>query len=263
MAFRIIFRILISIIFIIPLFLISANCFGQTTDCIYDKDAPSLDHARILFKSLKYPCAEKEINDFIRMNKANLKGKADAYVLLAAVYYAMLQDDREKRGKVVEQFKQAFRSFKEWQGELDIKSNKFKEMMEDAKKEVEREPKTDVIKPVEGPECPSSTTAWIFTAAFAGSTTFFMISNGSAVDKWDEYTNSWNDDSIYDSYSKAVNLRKVAGILTIGTGIFATYQWLKYFKAKRNCDKSNQGIISNAGLNINVSPGSVFLTFNF
>lgn len=109
MDYRVYSRVVISIIFIVPLLLIPANSPGQTPDCDYDKNAPSMEHARNSFKALNHICAEAEIIDFINAKAPNLKSKADAHVLLAAVYYGMLKDSQSKRVKVVEQFKQAFR----------------------------------------------------------------------------------------------------------------------------------------------------------
>ncbi len=110
-----------------------------TISCPYDSAAPTLDHARQTFKALNYNCAEMEINDLLKKEDLSLEEKANAHVLMAAVYYAKLKDTKEKQYKVVEQFAQAFRSYANWSGDLDIKSTEFLSMMEQAKSLVETE----------------------------------------------------------------------------------------------------------------------------
>jgi hypothetical protein len=111
----------------------------EAIDCPYDKDAPSLEHARQTFKGLNYNCAEMEINDVLKDESLTLEEKADAHVLMAAVYYAKLKDSKEKRNKVIEQFAIAFRSYADWSGDVDIKSPEFLSMMEHAKSLVDAE----------------------------------------------------------------------------------------------------------------------------
>ena len=261
MAYRIYSRIIISIIFIVPLFFISADSFGQTTECVYDSDAPSIEHARTSFKSLNYKCAEKEIIDFINKDTISLNSRADAHVLLAAIYYGMLKDSQGKKEKVVDQFKQAFRAFKDWQGELDIRSSEFKAMMDEAKTQVEEEPEPEYVKEivVAGSESPSPKKPWISTAAFAGSSLFYVFSSIKASDKWSAYIDDISSSSLYDSYSSASSMRKIAGGLSIVTGIFSAYQWWQYFKAKKNPEETG----NTGGLNIDVSSEHVCLTYNF
>jgi hypothetical protein len=110
-----------------------------TITCPYDSAAPTLDHARQTFKALNYNCAEMEINDLLKKEDLSLEEKANAHVLMAAVYYAKLKDSKEKQHKVIEQFAQAFRSYANWSGDLDIKSTEFLSMMEQAKSLVETE----------------------------------------------------------------------------------------------------------------------------
>jgi hypothetical protein len=112
---------------------------AQNVDCPYDKDNPSLDNARISFKSLNYRCAEQEIHDLLMLEDISIEDKADAHVLLAAVYYAMLKNDTEKRNRVIEQFKAAFEAYRDWRGELDISSTEFIEMMNEAQVMVDQE----------------------------------------------------------------------------------------------------------------------------
>ncbi len=117
----------------------------ESINCPYDKDAPTLDHARQTFKGLNYNCAEMEINDLLKDESLTLEEKANAHVLMAAVYYAKLKDSKEKRSKVIEQFAKAFRSYADWSGDVDIKSTEFLSMMEQAKSLVNTEIKTPDI----------------------------------------------------------------------------------------------------------------------
>jgi hypothetical protein len=113
--------------------------FAQAPDCQYDRANPQLDHARIAFKSLNYKCAEQEIEDVLKREDLSIQDKADAHILLAAVYYAMLKDDTVKREKIIEQFKAAFTAYRNWRGELDISSTEFIDLMREAQKQVDKE----------------------------------------------------------------------------------------------------------------------------
>lgn len=136
-------------------------------------------------------------------------------------------------------------------------------MMEDAKRQVELEPETGIIKVIPGPDCPSPKTAWVSTAAFAGSTVFYMISTNNTNDKWAEYAQNWESGSPYDTYKNASRIRKIAAGLSIGTGIFTAYQWWRYFKAKKNCGKNSGEIGSENGLKINVFASHIRLSYHF
>ncbi len=140
----------------IQLTVLPATSFAQTPECTYDRSSPTLESARISFKSLNYYCAEKEIEDFLKLETIGTEQRADAHVLLAAVYYAKVKNQGEKRSRVVEQFKQAFRAFREWRGELDISSTEFIGMMNEAQAQVDlelkeleeqEEAKTEAIEP--------------------------------------------------------------------------------------------------------------------
>jgi hypothetical protein len=153
---------------------------AQTPQCPYDRAKPTLESARISFKSLNYRCAEQEIEDVLKNPALSIEEKADAHVLLAAVYFAMLKNDTEKRDRVINQFKEAFKAYREWKGELDISSTEFIDMMKQAQDQVDKEataappatattttpteaakPTTDIEKPVvaEQPKDTTRTTA--------------------------------------------------------------------------------------------------------
>jgi len=115
---------------------------AQTAQCDYDRQKPSLESARKSFQVFDFQCAEQEIQDLLKVPTLSLEDKANAHVLLAAVYFEMLQGDAQQRGKILEQFKEAFRSYRDWRGDLDIQSPEFRAMMEEAKQEVQTEAKT-------------------------------------------------------------------------------------------------------------------------
>jgi len=133
----------ITIIFLIFAYLqtiIPAGiALAEVNDCGYDSTAPDLEHARQSFKQINYRCAEQELNDLLSQEDLNIELKANAHVLLAAVYYTILRDATEKEQMVVDQFAEAFRSYQDWSGDLDIKSSKFAALMETAKGLVEEE----------------------------------------------------------------------------------------------------------------------------
>lgn len=128
-----------TLVCFIQMIALSAVTWGQAGECPYDRANPSLENARISFKSLDYRCAEQEILDFLDQENLSIEERADAHVLLAAVYYAKSKNDDEKRRLVVSQFKEAFRAYRDWRGELDISSSEFIEMMNEAKMLVDQE----------------------------------------------------------------------------------------------------------------------------
>jgi hypothetical protein len=144
---------------VMAVFLLAALCnllilpggvLAQSTDCTYNKAKPTLESARISFKSLNYKCAESEIQDYLKQDNVSIEDKASAHVLLAAVYYAMVKDHNEKRDRVLNQFKEAFRSYREWAGELDISSTEFIDLMKKAQELVDEEteePEAAVVPP--------------------------------------------------------------------------------------------------------------------
>ena len=112
---------------------------SQVTECDYDQQNPSVDSARGSFRIFDFQCAELEIQDLLKQDALSLEEKASAHMLLAAVYFEMLQDDAQRRGKTLQQFKEAFRSYRDWRGDLDIQSPEFRAIMEDAKQDIQAE----------------------------------------------------------------------------------------------------------------------------
>jgi hypothetical protein len=112
---------------------------AQSAPCTFNKEKPSLDNARLNFRITNYACAEEELQALLAIDTLNLQSKADAHVLLAAVFYAKVRNSEEKRDRVMGQFVAAFKAFREWRGELDIKSPEFAQMLSEAQAQVDRE----------------------------------------------------------------------------------------------------------------------------
>ncbi|MBD3299388.1 MAG: hypothetical protein GF341_12075 [candidate division Zixibacteria bacterium] len=117
----------------------SSTGLAQTVDCSFDEANPSIDNARTSFQIFDFQCAEAELQAVLQQESLSVEEKANAHMLLAAVYYEMFQDESERRAKILDQFKEAFTSYREWRGELDIQSPEFRELMEEARAAVEEE----------------------------------------------------------------------------------------------------------------------------
>ena len=144
------------LVFAITLILPELLC-AQTANCGYDEANLSIENARKNFKITNYPCAEEELNLMLANKSLALQERADAHVLMASVYYAMMRDDDEKSRKVTEQFVQAFKAFRTWKGDVDIKSPEFLSMMEQARELVAKqdEAKAAVVDKLPETELPS------------------------------------------------------------------------------------------------------------
>lgn len=140
--------------------LIPIGALAQVNDCGYDPANPDLEHARQSFRQINYNCAEQELKDLLAKEDIDLEVKANAHVLLAAVYYTIMRDAQEKEQKVVEQFAEAFRVYQNWSGDLDIKSSRFEELMEKAKTMVEEEEAKAEEAPVEEPPAKMKKKPW-------------------------------------------------------------------------------------------------------
>ena len=145
LTFRIIGVILLACFF--QAATIPSLSLAQDTGCSYDRAKPSLENARVNFKSLDYNCAEQEILDYLKLETIPIEQRADAHVLLAAVYYAKSKNSNEKRSLVIEQFKKAFEAYRQWRGELDISSTEFIGMMNEAQRLVDEESKAALTPP--------------------------------------------------------------------------------------------------------------------
>lgn len=148
-----------SLFVFIQALLLPSYLMGQTPDCTYDRDNPSVDSARRNFKITNYACAEIELKDLLARESISIEERADAHVLLASVYYAMLRDDKDKSKKVTKHFVEAFKAFRAWKGDLDIKSPEFLALMDQAREIVDQEADATKLaeEKLEGIETPADT----------------------------------------------------------------------------------------------------------
>lgn len=269
-AVRIIPAVLIMLLFL-PLAI-----RAQIPNCVYDQNAPSAERARANFLALNYDCAEAELIDLLRIDTLDLQQKADAHVLLAQVFYAKVKGDEEKHNMVLEQFVATFRAFRAWKGALDVKAPEFLAVMKEAQDLVDKEPpqaeaqpapeqKTWQPPPISEKKCaPKSTMAWIATGLFVGSAGFFIISSSDAGSKWDDYeSNPDHPRNLYDEYESANSQKKVAGVLTVATGIVSGYLWMKHFGAEKKCRETTSSVSQHGGLKIYAGVGRINLVYNF
>ncbi len=245
---------------------------AQDQPCDYNPDRPNIEHARVLFKSLDYDCAKREVQDYLRQSNLSHRAAADAYVLLAAVDFAGSPDSPQRREKVLENFRFAFREYPEWKGNLDISSTDFFELMREAKRDVDAE-KLDRQIETEPPMTfssgstgPSSTYAWIGTGLFAASLGTFIYSTSLANDRWDTYeSDPTHSRDLYDSYTSANNMKKVSGVAALVTGVATGYLWVKYLARDRNASPQTRSFfLAPAGnLHAGSSAGGLLLVIRF
>lgn len=243
------------------LFILSAGT-STMAQCSFDKAAPSLENARTMFKMTNYKCAEEELSALLKSDSLDYRTRADGHMLLAQVYWAMIRNDSDKKEKVLAEFVKAFREFQDWRGELDIQSDEFLSLMEEAKEQAKTQkpatPEVTVVTPPSG--CPSKTVPIISTAAFLGSGALFIIGSSSASSKWDDYeADPLHPTSLYDDYKSANNIKKIGGALTVVTGVATVYFWYKYMKDKKACKASSPAY----SVHYEPSNDMVVLTYSF
>jgi len=242
--------------------LFSGAVNAQESECTYDRNAPSVENARISLKSLDYKCAEAELNDFLGRSTLSLEEKADALVLLGSVYYAM----KERREKVLDQLVAAFRLYRSWRGELDITSSEFMDLMAEAKRiaDTPQPAAQPAVKPSTSEECPSAKLAWVGTGIFAAASGLLVVTSLQASSKWDDYESNLNHPADqYDSYKSASRLRNIVGAATIAAGVATGYLWIKYLSDKGDCAKSGPAGSDHAGIGLQTTPCGAVLTYRF
>ncbi|GAB4323696.1 MAG: hypothetical protein Kow0074_16160 [Candidatus Zixiibacteriota bacterium] len=153
-------------VYLLSLSRVTNTALAQSPECSFDRDHPSIDNARTSFQIFDFKCAEEELQAVLQQESLSVEQKANAHMLLAAVYYEMFQDESQRRAKILAQFKEAFKSYREWRGELDIQSPEFRKLMEEARASVEAEveqPQTPVItrEPVATPESKGGGKKWL------------------------------------------------------------------------------------------------------
>lgn len=249
---------------------------AQSVECKFDRKNPNITNARINFRTLNYECAEEELGLLLRDTTLSYQDKANAHILLAAVYYARLKNESEMKDRVIDQFKEAFRTYRNWRGELDIKSTDFEDLMNEARQQLEQEPVAPVVetpetKPTETPPAtkevklrgPSATVPLIMTGITVSSAVVYFISSGKASSKWDDYVASDGDSELYDSYKSANNLKKIAGGVTVGSALVSGYFWWKYFRDKGRSQKTASAGIDDDGFDLASNGKSLVLIYRF
>jgi len=109
---------------------------AEEDHCDYDRNTPAIEHARSLYTNLEFKCAELEANDYLMKPGRSSKEKADAHLLLAAIYSYLYRDEGERVKKVRDQFRMAFDVCPDWHGVPDKITRSFIVMMEDVRNEV-------------------------------------------------------------------------------------------------------------------------------
>lgn len=125
---------------------------AQTPECAYDRKSPSLAHARSSFQEFDFVCAEREVNDLLKLSSLDAGTQADAHALLAAIYFQSLPDNQNRREKVIESFRRTYSLRPNWNGQPDVQTPAFRELMAEAKRQVEQ------LRQKEKPAAPPPTT---------------------------------------------------------------------------------------------------------
>ncbi len=110
---------------------------GQISDiaCDYDREEPSIKHARVAFTELDYECARQELQDCLTGAGFTSEQEADARFLLSAVqYYALFGEDPQLvKTEVIEAGTAAFKLSPGPPGELDIDDPEYLDWMREAR----------------------------------------------------------------------------------------------------------------------------------
>ncbi len=249
---------------------------ARSAECKFDRKNPNITNARINFKALNYECAEEELGLLLRDTTLSYQDKANAHVLLAAVYYARLKNESDMKTRVIDQFKEAFRTYRNWRGELDIKSTDFEDLMNAARQQLDQEPIAPVTeepaaKPTPAapviteskPGGPSATVPLIMTGITVASAAFYFVSAGKASDKWDDYINGGSTTDLYNSYKDANNLKKISGGVTIGSALITGYFWFKYFGDKGKGETAPTADIYDNGFKLAANGNGLVLIYRF
>lgn len=126
---------------------------AQSSDCGYNRSAPSLASARASFQEFDFFCAERELGDLLKVSSLSAGVQADAHALLAAIYFQTLPDNQNRREKVIEEFRRTYSLRPDWRGQPDVQTPAFRDLMTEAKRQV------DQLRQKEKPPTSSSGTA--------------------------------------------------------------------------------------------------------
>jgi len=106
---------------------------GQSEYCIYDRKAPAIESALESYKINDYECARWELNDLLARKDVTRQERTDALILLAQVNFNLIEDSQSKRSEVRKNLITAFRTFPEWEGELQTRNTEFIKLIRDSR----------------------------------------------------------------------------------------------------------------------------------
>ncbi len=149
---------------------------AQTVECNYDRKAPSLKSARGSFQEFDFACAERELTDLLKSPNLDAGVQADAHALLAAIYFQTLPDNKSRREKVIEEFRRTYSLRPEWSGRPDVQTPAFRDLMTEAKRQV------DQLRQRDKPSPPPASTATKPTPAVTAETK--PASKGGSKKTW-------------------------------------------------------------------------------
>ena len=129
------FRPIRFILLLISMWVAINPCFliAQTAECKYPGGLPTVENARLSFRSADLVCAKKELKDILTREGISRKTRADAHMLLASVYYIEETDDITRRIKVKQEIVEVFLAYRDWQGQFEIRSSEFRKIFSDAR----------------------------------------------------------------------------------------------------------------------------------
>ncbi len=131
--------------------LVPESAQGQATDCAYDRRAPTIASARASFQEFDFVCAEREVADLLKAATFDAGTQADAHALLAAIHFQTLPDTKNRREKVIEDFRRTFSLRPDWRGQLEVQTPAFRDLMTEAKRQVEQLRQKDKPAPPPSP----------------------------------------------------------------------------------------------------------------
>ena len=123
------------ILLLVSIWLAINPCFltAQTPECEYPGNFPTVENARLVFRSADLECAKKELRDLLSREEISRETRADAHMLLASVYFIEETDNITRRIKVKQELVEVFLSYRNWQGQLEIRSAEFRKILSDAR----------------------------------------------------------------------------------------------------------------------------------
>ena len=120
---------------------VPADGLAVEVQCGYDKANPTIENARASLRALNYVCAEQELTHLLTMDSTylTLEDKATAHILLGTVYYLMAQQLEKQQERILDEFIEAFRAYREWSGSLELELPELRAILNEARLKVETE----------------------------------------------------------------------------------------------------------------------------